>query len=303
MNIWGLQHNQRPEMAAALLAMEGISVLPCAGKRPALANWQQFQQRAATSAQVARWHSAGLFGNVGIICGAVSRNLVVIDLDGQLAVSAFAEKWPDLMDTYRVLSGSGQGQHIYFFVRHLPPTTRVTLGSHYNYELRANGCYVVAPPSVHPETGQRYAALTDRPVRFVDTLEPVREWIHGMIREKYRDMPPPRPLPPLRPKAWTTREAYMREAWLRGAMQRELNAVATAPAGTRNNALYKAAVVLGQLIAGGELAAGNVEAALINAAASAGLDSDEAGRTVQSGFRAGAQKPRRVPAAPPRRNA
>lgn len=83
------------------------------------------------------------------------------------------------------------------------------------------------------------------------------------------------------------------------ALDRETEAVALAGEGERNNRLNQAAYVLGQLVAGGEIDRPDVEAALVAAARSAGLDEHDAMPTIESGLRGGAKSPRRAPESDP----
>lgn len=278
----------------------GISVIPCRGKVPNIATWQEYQTRRATRAELDRWIKEKRFETIGVICGAVSDNLVVMDLDGLAAVSAFELKFPGLTGTYTVTSGSGVGKHLYFQCRTLPATARVSLGTKYGFELRANGCYVIAPPSIHPDSLKPYVAANDAAVKTYPDLEFVRQWVHGLIRQKYQksEQLPPKPLPVLRPGVWTRRDEYMKLAYLKSAIQRQVDSVINAQVGSRNDALYMSAQTLGQLVAGGELARAQIESLLTNAAITVGLDEIEAQRTITSGLDDGAQKPRRVPPAP-----
>jgi hypothetical protein len=280
---------------------QGISVIPCKGKVPNIATWQQYQQRRASRAELNGWLNAGKFESIGIICGAVSSNLVVLDLDGLDAVAAFDLKF-GTMGTYAVTSGSGKGKHVYFQCQTLPKTTRVNLGPKYAFELRANGCYVIAPPSLH-ESGNRYMPENDAAVKLYPNLEAMRQWIHGMIRQKYQQsgQQPPKPLPVERPGKWTSRDAYMRDAYLKVAIRRQVDMTINALPGNRNTQLYMSAQTLGQLVAGGELDRNHIESMLLNAAVTIGLDEIEAGRTIASGIDAGAAQPRRVPPAPPKK--
>jgi hypothetical protein len=83
------------------------------------------------------------------------------------------------------------------------------------------------------------------------------------------------------------------------ALERETAAVAEAGQGERNNRLNQAAFALGQLVGGDELDRAEVEAALIQAAAVAGIDEADALPTIESGLKAGAKKPRTAPAKTP----
>jgi hypothetical protein len=90
-------------------------------------------------------------------------------------------------------------------------------------------------------------------------------------------------------------------AWSRSAMERELGRVAMAPAGERNKQLNASAFSLGQIVAGGGLARGEVEQALTEAAARSGLDRDPGcgpagiAATIRSGLESGAKEPRKAP--------
>ena len=85
----------KESIAAAALAYAalGLSVIPLDGKRPALKSWTQYQQERADEQTIRSW----TFGNVGIVCGAVSGNLVVLDLDGQPGIPPSPRpfrRWP-----------------------------------------------------------------------------------------------------------------------------------------------------------------------------------------------------------------
>jgi hypothetical protein len=72
--------------------------------------------------------------------------------------------------------------------------------------------------------------------------------------------------------------------------------VTDSPPHGHNNALYLASVALGQLVAGGELDAAAVTSWLTEAATQVGQPWRETQRTIASGLRAGARRPRTVAA-------
>ena len=84
--------------------------------------------------------------------------------------------------------------------------------------------------------------------------------------------------------------------YLRAAITGEIERVTSSPAHGHNTALYRAAVALGQLAAGGALSAGDVTSWLAAAAEHVGQPPGEARRTITSGLRAGAKRPRSVAA-------
>jgi predicted transcriptional regulator len=79
------------------------------------------------------------------------------------------------------------------------------------------------------------------------------------------------------------------------ALRNELDTLGRAVEGNRNNALNKAALCLGELVAGGELARGEVEQDLLDVALRIGLGEREAVATIKSGLDAGARNPRTAP--------
>lgn len=107
------------EAAQAYTELE-MSVIPLNGKRPALNAWKKYQQRRASVIEIEGWHKNGLLDNIGIVCGEVSDNLVVLDLDGVAGYPAFAATFPHLAQTYTVATGGGVGKHVYFRVGQMP---------------------------------------------------------------------------------------------------------------------------------------------------------------------------------------
>ena len=85
---------------------------------------------------------------------------------------------------------------------------------------------------------------------------------------------------------------YVTEMYIRAALESELDRVAKARSGERNDVLNRAAYSLGQLVADGLLMEGEVISALETTALAIGLDGGEIGATLLSGLRAGAKQPR-----------
>lgn len=269
---------------------------PCAGGH------RTWEQRATCDlAQVeAHWHAHPRHG-VGIATGP--SGLVVVDLDTPkpgdppLPPAWRAEKVRDGADvlavlarragvevprTYMVRTGRG-GWHLYYAA---PPGVRLgntnrTLGPW--IDTRAWGGQVVAA-GTHV-AGRPYTRVRDLPVA------PLPPTLFQPL------LTPPRPAP--RPVVLAL-PAGRRTAYLNAAISRQLAYVTDATTGGRNTALFRSAVALGQLAAGGALTDGEVTDMLKQAAEiHIGVDgftwaSVEA--TIRSGLRAGAAKPRQIPA-------
>ncbi len=189
-------------LEAAIAYMKlGFSVLPLKGKRPALDNWKQYQDKAAGLATIQHWYKAGLLQNVGLICGGVSGNRVALDLDGAAGYPAFAATFPALAETYTVATGGGVGKHIYWQVAEggqLPPAVKAMGTPLGNLEMCAAGRQIVAPPSIHPTTHNPYIVERALPILQVADLCAVVEWIESFKKTtamSHSNWQPPRNLP------------------------------------------------------------------------------------------------------------
>lgn len=206
-------------------------------------------------------------------------------LDVFLLVCADAGQVPPL-DTFTVQTPSG-GTHLYFTAPS-DVELRNTQGERGNglgwgIDTRAHGGYVLAPGSIRK--GRRYTITDNRPPA------PLPDWLVQRLR--------PKPLPPRRPTAITT-GVGRRGGYLAAAIRAEVQRVENAEGGTRNFSLYCAANALGQLVAGGELDEQEVTEALLAAArghiADRAYSENQAYKTIASGLRAGASRPRKVAA-------
>jgi hypothetical protein len=142
---------------------KGLTVIPLVyGDKKPVIKWEEYQSRRPTEEEVKKWFSK--LHNIGIVCGSVSGNLVVLDIESEDLFQKFYEKldreYPDLRDLVlgTWLVRTGKGRHIYFRVKASEDeyAKRVLNDKHENFfEVRAKDEYVVAPPSLHP-SGKRY---------------------------------------------------------------------------------------------------------------------------------------------------
>lgn len=131
----------------------GCSKLSCSsrGKHPRV-TWTAYQEAAPSEAQIRTWWTSWPTANVLIITGRVS-GLVVIDIDPRHGGDDSLASLGRLPDTLTAGTGGG-GQHLYYS----HPKTRVIkdgAGLLPGIDVRGDGGYVVAPPSVH-NSGGRY---------------------------------------------------------------------------------------------------------------------------------------------------
>ena len=110
--------------------------------------WAKYQRKAALESEVRAWFDRYPNANIGIVTGRVS-GIVVLDIDSREGMEyAKAHALPATP-----VSNTGRGWHYIFehpgrearnFVRRLP-----------GMDLRGDGGYIVAPPSMHP-SGRTY---------------------------------------------------------------------------------------------------------------------------------------------------
>lgn len=282
MNMYNASTRPTVHEAAVAYFFEGLSVIPLAGKK-ATVNWVQYQQQVAVPERIHFWHKSGKLMNVGVVCGQVSKNLVVMDLDGQAAIDAFEHTFPFLLDTFTVITGSGKGKHLYYRVASLPPTTRLVYPNHQAIELRANGCYVVAPPSIHPDTFAAYRPQSSAQIVELPHMEDVKRWLYTQLARKEA------------PRALTQKRTMVvgdTSRFAAAALGYECRDIRLTKEGSRATQLFKSARNIGQLVGDNALPQATAESALLQAALTAGLVEHEALAIIASGMKKGIAEPR-----------
>lgn len=146
-------------MAALRYVELGFAVIPLHAreKKPAakhgLNNWTDNPE------QVRMWWGENPECNVGIVCGQVSHGLLVIDCDMDEASGkdgcATLDEWEtthgELPPTCCAVTGSGGMHYLYRTGQSVRPSANAKSA----VDIRCEGSYIVAPPSVHPN-GTRY---------------------------------------------------------------------------------------------------------------------------------------------------
>ncbi len=148
--------------AATRYLARGWSVLPLrhGDKRPLIA-WEMLQQHRADAAMLAQWFARSPGANIGIVTGEIS-NLIVLDVDpkhgGDDSLAVLGRRFGALPETVEAQTGGG-GRHLYF--AHPGGLVPNRAGLAQGIDLRGDGGYVVAPPSLHP-SGKAYAWAAGR---------------------------------------------------------------------------------------------------------------------------------------------
>jgi KaiC/GvpD/RAD55 family RecA-like ATPase len=114
-----------------------------------LVSWKEFQTRHPTVEEVTDWFNKWPDANIGIVTGKIS-NLIVFDLDSEDAVQ-YANDEGGFPDTPKVKTG--KGYHCY--MKYPGFVVRNDVRKELDIDIRADGGYVVAPPSLHG-SGKHY---------------------------------------------------------------------------------------------------------------------------------------------------
>lgn len=235
-------------------------------------------------AKIDAWWQRWPHANIGLATGHDS-GLLVIDVDFPKAESSMQrlkDLGRELPATLTVRTGGG-GLHLYFQhpERMLPNTTgRIPgLDEHLaGIDVRAEGGYVVAPPSTHHSSGKYL---------WVDANAELAELSDWIIE--------PERSPLSLGSAGRADYEGKGSAYGLAVLAGELDQLRGATPGTRNHALNRCAFALGQVVGGGELEERHARSELFDTALAIGLPEPEARQTLESGFTAGAREPRSAP--------
>jgi hypothetical protein len=252
---------------AIAYAERGLHVFPLVARGKTPLTQHGLRDGSIEPEAIASWWASHPDANIGIRTGAVS-NVVVLDVDGPEG-EASLQDLPPMPDTWCALTSTGA--HFYFsHPGHDVRNSAGRLGP--GLDVRGDGGYVVAPPSIHPD-GTRYVWAGEH-----RKLAPWPSWLEPAQNE------------PL--SATESLRTYSAGVTVRGdryaaaALAGEAEHVRTATVGTRNDALNRAAFAVARFVATGELRGSDVAAVLTDAAVAVGLPEHEARRTIASAFAA-----------------
>jgi replicative DNA helicase len=142
-------------------------------KMPIVA-WRFFQSRLPTEEEVCEWFDLNPEANIGIVTGRIS-NLVVFDLDSEDAVD-YANDLGGFPATPKVKTR--KGYHLY--MRHPGFEVRNQVNSNFKIDIRADGGYVAAPPSIHG-SGHQYGWVDGFSIFDIDPA-PCEQWMIDYLK-------------------------------------------------------------------------------------------------------------------------
>jgi len=223
--------------------------------------------------QITTWFTDNPSWQLAIRTGSVS-GLVVLDVDGDTGTQTLGqlERQHGVLPG-TVLQGSGSGRSFHMLYAHPGGIVRNSasrLGP--GLDVRGDGGYIVAAPSIHPATGRAYFL-------FGDVLAPLAPW--PKVLSDLLEPPVPVPAQFRQPQAGSGR----------GRLLGVLTKMIDAQPGERNAVLHWCSARVGEMHTAGELSdLAAVVSALRDAAHAAGLSATEIGDqtrgTISSGLRA-----------------
>lgn len=187
---------------------QNISVVPAASdgsKRPAIA-WKTYTSTRPTEEQLIEWFTDDTYDGLGLICGAVSGQLEMLEVEGRaidlvaalaqlMTDNGLAELWTRLSAGYLEQSPSG-GLHWLYKVTDGPARPNTKLARRPGppdpvtgrptvdvlIETRGEGGFTIAAPSagrVHP-TGLTWKRLAGTPATIPDITTEERDALHAI---------------------------------------------------------------------------------------------------------------------------
>lgn len=145
--------------AAIEYAKKGFAVFPLKYRDKVPLTKNGCKDATTDAAQIKAWWQKYPNANIGLATGSVSQNVFVIDLDidedrgidGYHSLEDWQREHGDFPETWTAITGRG-GYHLYYRGN---GKIKNRAGIIDGVDIRGNGGYVVAPPSIH-KNGNRY---------------------------------------------------------------------------------------------------------------------------------------------------
>jgi hypothetical protein len=248
--------------------------LPYRSKKPFKGwNWRILQTRRPTQTELIAWFDHHEKVNVAIVTGRISGNLAVLDFD-DMAVYA---TWLALAKIESATVQTGNGCHVY--VKIADPESihngDFQVQGRHGGQLRFDGGYVVAPPSMHP-SGNPYCFVKTG----IETVTFARLQIEqapqkGLAKERVMSTNVDIPVYTL--KISQSPRVKHPGNYAREAVRREAEKIRFASPGTRNNTVFQAGLKTRKYV---DLLGSEVLETLVKAGLASGLSEQESRQTI-----------------------
>src|SRR5215470_11586534 len=181
--------------AALVLASQGFSVFPCVYAEKAPRTKHGFYDATTNPATIQRWYAGNFKRNLAVRTGSVS-GAWVLDEDALGAILSLEEHFGPLPLTRQ--ARTSRGRHFWFLTNGLTIAGRKKDAIWPGLEVKAEGGYVLVPPSIHP-TGVVYEWINDEP------LAAAPDWLIALVR---KPTPPEPSTSSARPRSSYSAGAY-----------------------------------------------------------------------------------------------
>lgn len=168
-------------------AKNGWSILPTKprAKAPIMSTWKQYEKQRADNEMLKTWFMQLQNVGIGLVTGKIS-NVIVLDVESwcPTPIETILEQYPT-----GLVSKSGRGgHHLYYQYPNGRGTISNRVGIFGGADLRADGGFIVLPPTLH-ESGNRYEWVEyGIPGKFPDALLRIEsqstgtdKWISDML--------------------------------------------------------------------------------------------------------------------------
>ncbi|HMS23161.1 MAG TPA: bifunctional DNA primase/polymerase [Candidatus Levybacteria bacterium] len=165
--------NKNTKLEQALLLRDiGWSIIPVDSNKKPLIKWEEYQKRIPSIDEIEKWFSQWPNANIGIVTGSISK-LIVVDIDPRHGGTN------ELFKEYKTpCSITGGGGWHYYFTSSTFITNRA--GVLPGIDIRGEGGYVIAPPSIHSSGGSYKWLITPREA----TISEFPSWIFQAVEKK-----------------------------------------------------------------------------------------------------------------------
>jgi hypothetical protein len=148
---------------ALRLAEKGLAIFPCVPRSKKPATMHGCKDASTDASLIQSWWRRQPAFNIGVATGSVSGIFVVDVDDGEAELRQLEAEYGELPSTVEAITA--RGRHLFF--RYPGFKVRNTVALAPGIDIRGDGGYVVAPPSLHP-SGRRYAWSVDSASSFAD---------------------------------------------------------------------------------------------------------------------------------------
>jgi Bifunctional DNA primase/polymerase, N-terminal len=207
-------------------------------------------------------------GLLAIRTGTAS-GLCVVDIDPR---DGGAIDYTVMTPTATVATGGGGWHLLYQHPGEHVPSRRIRPG----VDIKADGGYIVAAPSIHPSTRQPYRWVGGRPVS--EIAPPLRAYINPAP-------PPTLPIATVATRITVNPRSGGAISSPSALLAAHLQAVAAAPEGRRRRTLYGAARGVARMVTAGAIDTADAITALANAGRAAGQSDRDTRNAITGGFR------------------